>query len=73
METLWRIADLWRSSTKSVLSNRVGKILDNNEHSDWKLKKEHGEINKNEFTKVNQMVNEFPKNINAKSLEEIYY
>ena len=46
---------------------------ENNEHSDWKLKKEQEEINKNEFAKENQMVNEFPKNPNSKALEDIYY
>ena len=37
------------------------------------MEKEQEEINKNEFAKENQMVNEFPKNSNAKALEEIYY
>ena len=49
------------------------KILDNNEHSDWKLRKEQEEINENEFVKENQMANEFPKNSNAKAFEDIYY
>ena len=37
------------------------------------MKKEQEEINKNEFAKENQMVNEFPKISYAKTLEDIYY
>ena len=49
------------------------KILVINEHSDWLLRKEQEEINENEFVKWNQMVNEFPKNSNAKAFEDINY
>ena len=73
METLWSTAALWK--VQSNLFNQIDleKIFDNKKHFDWKLIKEQEEINKNEFAKENQMVNEFLKNPNARALEDICY